>query len=149
MKRLIILLLSGMLLLASGAKAEIVNLICTYDNGYLIFKNQNERRQDIPKNDSFARDGILVIDSTNKKIIESSLFPSKEKKQIRTVWSDDYIEFAYYNEDPSKSEKKFLTAVQTFTLNRITGHLKEVTNLEASAVIVYRNRNCKAGKKII
>jgi hypothetical protein len=149
MIRLSVLILSGTLLLAEVARAEIVNLICTYDNGYLIFKNQNERRQDIPKNDGYARDGILIIDSTNKKIIESSLFPSKEKKQIRTVWSDDYIEFAYYNEDPSKSEKKFLTAAQTFTLNRITGHLKEVTNFEASAVIVYRNRNCKVGKKII
>mgnify|MGYP001367882382 CR=1 FL=1 len=146
-----LILASSFLFLVLGAvvKAEIVNLICTYDNGYLIFKNQNNRREDIPKNDGYARDGTLVIDTKNKKIIESSLFPTQNQKQIKVIWSEDFLEFAYYNEDPSKSLKSSLTALQTFTLNRITGYLKEITNLEASSVLIYRNRNCKVGKKIL
>jgi hypothetical protein len=151
MNRFVILMLSGMLLLATGARAEEIYLKCIFKNGYIVtdfvkLNLQSEGpRTNIPSNDSMAVNGYLKIDTKKKIIIESSLLQIFPKEWTQTLWSDNEINHAYYGKD--RKENGSLRAINTYTLNRHTGSLNEVWTLLSINKIAYRNWDCDKSTK--
>ena len=152
MTRLILFLVSGMLLLATSAKAEEIYLNCKYKSGYIVedfvkLNLQSEGpRTNIPKNDSMAINTYLKIDTKNKIILESSILQIFPKEWTQTLWTDNEINHSYFGKD--RKESGPLRAINTYTLNRHTGSLNEVWILSSINKIAYRNWDCdKATKK--
>ena len=152
MKRLIIFIVSGMLLMSSGARAEEIYLNCKYKSGYIVddfvkLNLQSEGpRTNILNNDSLAENIYLKIDIKKKIILESSLLKIFPKEWTQTLWTDNEINHAYFGKDTK--ENASLRAINTYTLNRHTGSLNEVWVLSSINKIAYRNWDCdKATKK--
>lgn len=127
MTRLIIIIVSGMLLLASGARAEEIYLNCKFIRGEYQLLTPFIRNEPVKNNDSNANDVFLNLDTTKKKILNFS--DNKElgsfDKQINIFnWSNDNIEFLYFKSENLKIR---------YFLNRFSGNLKKVISFQGDA----------------
>ena len=100
MKRFIILLVSGMLLLASGAKAEITYMNCKFNEGW---HKQGSKREDA------------------KTMSDLSISLDKEKRIIKVTDRN----FEPYNifKDSMRWSHKWADWYDNYTLNTINGNL--------------------------
>jgi len=121
--RLIIFLVSGMFLLGSGAKAEVIFLNCKWDNGRI------EGVKTLTKGEPGTRDINIKLDLNKKKVINgvSTILPDEIEN---TFFTDNYInwnEKSFFNINLGKRVEK-LQFRSRLDLNRSSGLLKEVFN---------------------
>jgi hypothetical protein len=125
MKKLIIFIVSGMLLLASGARAEELYLNCKFENGTYM---EGKRAKQIYKGDAGTTDINIILDPRKKKIIEAPYVDpertnfSQNKfggvERHSSSWSDNEVKWSY-------SVKKTKVELTTYyILNRRSGVLK-------------------------
>lgn len=152
--RILILVFSFLILVfVTGVKSEEIFLKCIFKNGYIVADfvklklTSSGPKTNISSNDSMAEDVFLKIDTRKKVILESSLLKVSPKEWVKTRWSDNEINHAFFGKDPLK-EKGPLRAINTYSLNRNTGALNEVWILSPEDEIAYRNWDCdKSNKK--
>ena len=111
MSPLIIFIVSGMLLLASGAKAEVIFLNCKWDNGRI------EGVKTLTKGEPGTRDVNIKLDLNKKKVINGVLTIIPDEIE-NAFFTDNYI---------SWNEKSF------FNLNLV----KRVEKLQFSFLLVH------------
>ena len=127
MIRLIIFLVSGMLLLASGARAEELYLNCKFENGtYMV----GLRAKPIYKGDAGTTDINIILDTRKKKIIEAPYVDPErtnfsqnkfgKEEHYSSSWSDNEVKWSYSSS--VKTNKVQLS--DYYTLNRRSGVLK-------------------------
>ena len=121
MKQIIIIIVSVMLLLASGAKAEIIFLNCKWDNGRI------EGVKTLTKGEPGTRDVNIKLDLNKKKVINgvSTIIPDEIENAFFT---DNYIswnEKSFFDTKLGKRVEK-LQFRSRLDLNRSSGLLKEV-----------------------
>ena len=127
MSHLILFLASGMLLLASGAKAEEIYLNCKFIKGEYKLVTPYIMSEPVKNNDSYANDVFLNLDTTKKKILnfsDNKELGSFDKKINIFNWSNDNIEFLYMLSEEWKIRS---------SLNRFSGNLKKITYLQGTA----------------
>ena len=124
MKKLILFIVSGMLLLSSGARAEIIYLNCKFESGNLDGKKMS-------KGESLTEDINVILDTGKKIIVEapSRLKDEPDNKKIDlyghevtqySSWSDYVIEWSSYGVTP----KTGATSSYKYKLNRRSGVLE-------------------------
>ena len=125
MQRIIIIIVSGMLLLASGARAEELYLNCKFENGTYM---EGKRAKPTYKGDAGTTDINIILDTRKKKIIEAPYVDpertnfSQNKfggvERYSSAWSDNEVKWSY-------SVKKTKVELSSYyTLNRRSGVLK-------------------------
>jgi len=124
MIRLIIFIVSGMLLLATGARAEELYLNCKFENGTIM---EGKRTMPIYKGGAGTTDINIILDTRKKKIIEAPYVDpertnfSQNKfggvERYSSSWSDNEVKWSY----SIKKTKVELTSYHT--LNRRSGVL--------------------------
>lgn len=117
--RLIIFILSGMLMLGTGAVAEEIYLNCKWDNGRVDNKTST-------KGDPGTRDVIIKIDPIKKKVIWG--VNTSQVEEIENIsFTDNYISWSeksfQYTDIIKKTNKLQMSA--KLTLNRSSGLLNE------------------------
>ena len=117
--RLIIFILSGMLMLGTGAVAEEIYLNCKWDNGRVDNKTST-------KGDPGTRDVIIKIDPIKKKVIWG--VNTSQVEEIENIsFTDNYISWSeksfQYTDIIKKTNKLQMSA--RLTLNRSSGLLNE------------------------
>lgn len=119
MKKISIIILSGILLLASGAKAEVIFLNCKWDNGRVDDKTST-------KGDPGTRDKIIKIDPSKKKVIWG--VNTSQVDEIENIsFSDNYIswsEKSFRSTDLMTKTNKLQISAK-LVLNRSSGLLNE------------------------
>ena len=123
MQSLIIFILSGILLLGSEAKAEVIFLNCKWDSGRI------EGVKSLTKGEPGTRDVNIKLDLNKKKVINgvSTIIPDEIENAFFT---DNYIswnEKSFFNLNLVKRVEK-LQFRSRLDLNRSSGLLKEVFN---------------------
>ena len=121
MQRLIILIVSGMLLLASSAKAEVIFLICKWDNGRI------EGVKTLTKGEPGTRDIDIKLDLNKKKVINGALTSIPDEIE-NASFTDSYInwtEKSFFDINLGKRVGK-LQFRSRLDLNRSSGLLREV-----------------------
>lgn len=121
MQRIILFILSGMLLLASGAKAEVIFLNCKWDNGRI------EGVKTLTKGEPGTRDVNIKLDLNKKKVINGVLTIIPDEIE-NAFFTDNYIswnEKSFFDTKLGKRVEK-LQFRSRLDLNRSSGLLKEV-----------------------
>jgi hypothetical protein len=125
-KKLIIFLVSGMLLLASGARSQEIFLICKFESG-----SSDLKKSIIEKGARGTEDFNIILNISKKKIIEAPLyFKNREENKIwefgghetrqSSSWSDNEIKWFSRGETPSTG---FIFNA-SYNLNRRSGVLQ-------------------------
>jgi hypothetical protein len=125
MTRIIIFIVSGMLLLVTYAKAEIIYLNCKFESGNVDGKYRMNRGEPL------TEDINVILDTGKKKIVEApSRFkdePDNKKINISghevtqySSWSDYIIEWSNYGVTPTTGA----TSSYKYKLNRRSGVLE-------------------------
>jgi hypothetical protein len=126
MNRLIIFIVSGILLLAGGARAEEIYLNCKFVRGHLSSNEPNFISENMNKNSEFANDIGISLNLKNKKIIyltDAYKLNTPEILQVTIAiieWSEKNIIFTYSPTDYAK---------YTYNLDRLSGNLKRIIDM--------------------
>ena len=121
MQSLIIFILSGILLLGSEAKAEVIFLNCKWDNGRI------EGVKTLTKGEPGTRDVNIKLDLNKKKVINGVLTIFADEIE-NAFFTDNYInwnEKSFFDTKLGKRVEK-LQFRSRLDLNRSSGLLKEV-----------------------
>ena len=119
--RLILFIVSGMLLLSSGAEAEVIFLNCKWDNGRI------EGVKTLTKGEPGTFDVNIKLDLNKKKVIYGVLTIMPDEIE-NTFFTDNYInwtEKSFFDTKLGKRVEK-LQFRSRLDLNRSSGLLKEV-----------------------
>jgi hypothetical protein len=127
MNHFIFFLVSGMLLLASGASAEELYLNCKFENGTSMV---GKRARPIYKGDAGTTDINIILDTRKKKIIEAPFVDPErtnfsqnkfgKEEHFSSSWSDNEVKWSY-----SSSVKTTRAQLSDYyILNRRSGVLK-------------------------
>lgn len=120
-KKISIPILFGMLLLASSAKAEVIFLICKWDNGRI------EGVKTLTKGEPGTRDVDIKLDLNKKKVINGALTSIPDEIE-NASFTDSYInwtEKSFFDINLGKRVGK-LQFRSRLDLNRSSGLLREV-----------------------
>jgi hypothetical protein len=129
MKNLIIFIVSGILLLSSGARAEEVYLNCKFVRGDFTLLEPYFSSENMNKNSEYANDIGISLDLKNKKILYLTdayfLNNSTEylQSRIRIIdWYEKNITFIYYLDDNNNIN-------YIYNLDRLSGNLKRTIDM--------------------
>ena len=122
MKKIIILIASGMLLLSSGARAEEIYLNCKFVRGDFKLLEPYFSSENMNKNSEYANDIAISLDLKNKEILylTDAYFNNNSTKylqsRIRIIdWYEKNITFIYSRGDNMN---------YIYNLDRLSGNLK-------------------------
>ena len=100
MARLILFILSGMLLLATGAKADQVYLICKLVNAHSVEKD-GRVFSSTEKLKKELSDDIIILNTKKKQIEKGPFLPENEKLiswgKDSIIWSTQVSKQTFYN----------------------------------------------------
>ncbi len=126
MKKIIIFLVSGMLLMSSGARAEEIYLNCKFVRGDFTSLEPYFSSENMNKNSEFANDIGISLDLKNKKILylTDALFNNSTEYLQSTIriidWYEKNITFIYSLSD---------NMIYIYNLDRLSGNLKRTIDM--------------------
>ena len=116
MSRIFIYILSGILMLAVGARAQDTYLNCIWESGRIVKENGIILEKVLKKGDLGTNNQLIAIDFNRKKIISSP--GSSESDNKVHNWDDKSINWHL--------EKKKEKVSYIYRLDRISGRLEQI-----------------------